>query len=218
MKEYVNRWRKEKETLRMRDTKGHTVESLGPIWMGQRISSSETDRGSYQDLIYSKGGYVVHMLRMQLWDSRSPDPDHYFKEMMRDYCDTFENRAASTEDFKAIVEKHMLRNMDLDGNHKMDWFFNEYVYGTGIPQYTFHASLSATPDGKTSISGELTRAGVPDNWKDVVPIYAHLGDKAMRLGSIAATRPTEKINVVIAQKVDKITINDFEDNLADVKQ
>ncbi len=218
MKEYVNRWRKEKETLRIRDTKGHLIESLGPIWMGQRISSSETDRGSYQDLIYSKGGYVVHMLRMQLWDSRSPDPDHYFKEMMRDYCDTFENRAASTEDFKAIVEKHMLRNMDLDGNHKMDWFFNEYVYGTGIPQYAFHASLRATPDGKMSISGELTRAGVPDNWKDVVPIYAHIGDKSMRLGSIAATHPSEKINVVIAQKVDKITINDFEDNLADVKQ
>lgn len=40
----------------------------------------------------------------------------------------------------------------------------------------------------------------------------------MRLGSIAATHPSEKINVVIAQKVDKITINDFEDNLADVKQ
>jgi hypothetical protein len=186
--------------------------------MGQRISSSETDRGSYQDLISSKGGYVAHMLRMQLWDSRSADPDHYFKEMMRGYCDTFEDRAASTEDFKAIVEKHMLRNMDLDGNHKMDWFFNEYVYGTGIPQYKFPASLSATPDGKMSISRELTRAGVPHNWKDVVPIYAHVGDEAMRLGSIAATHPTEKISIVIAQKVDKITINDFEDNLADVKQ
>ncbi len=50
---------------------------------------------------------------------------------MQDYCKTFDNKAASTEDFKAIVEKHMTRGMDLDGNHKMDWFFNQYVYGDG---------------------------------------------------------------------------------------
>jgi Peptidase family M1 domain len=54
--EYLERWRKEKELLKAKDTHGHTVMSLGPIWMGQRIASSETDAFSYQDLIYSKGG------------------------------------------------------------------------------------------------------------------------------------------------------------------
>jgi hypothetical protein len=27
--------------------------------------------------------------------------------------------------------------MDLDGNQKMDWFFNQYVYGTDLPTYHF---------------------------------------------------------------------------------
>ena len=109
------------------------------------------------------------MLRMMLSDSRNPDPEHLFKDMMQDYCKTFDNKPASTEDFKVIVEKHMTRGMDLDGNHKMDWFFNQYVYGTGIPQYTWHYQTEATTDGKTHLTGTLARAGVPDNWKRKEP-------------------------------------------------
>ncbi len=218
VKEALTRWRKEKELLRSKDFNGHTVESLGPIWMGRRISSSVTGPGSYQDLIYSKGAYVLHMLRMQLMDPRNPDPDHLFKDMMRDYCKTFDNKAASTEDFKAIVEKHMTRGMDLDGNHKMDWFFNQYVYGTGIPQYGFHASVEATPDGKTHIKGQLTRSGVPETWKDAVPLYAHMGDKTIRLGTLASTHSSEPLDVILPVKIDRVSINDYEDMLADVKQ
>jgi aminopeptidase N len=158
------------------------------------------------------------MIRQMLMDPRNPDPEHIFKETMQDYCKTFDNQPASTEDFKAIVEKHMTRGMDLDGNHKMDWFFNQYVYGTGIPQYTLHTNLTATPDGKTSVSGELLRSGVPDNWKDAIPIYAHMGDKNVRLGTIASTHPREALNFVIPAGVGKLSIDDMEDDLADVKQ
>jgi hypothetical protein len=218
MKASLERWRREKELLENKDTHGHTIESLGPIWMGRRISSSETDGSSYQNLVYSKGAYVLYMLRMQISDPSNPDTDHLFKAMMQDYCKTFENKAASTEDFKAIVEKHMIPNMDLDRNHKMDWFFNQYVYGTGIPQYSFHAPLTPTPDGKTSVTGVLIRTGVPEPWKDVVPIYAHTGDKSMRIGTLAVTHATEKFSFVLPGKVDRLSINDNEDLLADVKQ
>jgi hypothetical protein len=218
MKESLNRWRKEKELLKEKDIKGHTVESLGPIWMGQRIASSETDGGSYQNLVYSKGAYVLHMLQYQLNDPQHPDPDHIFKDMMQDYCRTFDNKAASTEDFKSIVEKHMTKGMDLDANRRMDWFFDEYVYGTGIPQYTFHASLTPTSDGKTTAAVELERTGVPDTWKDVVPLYAHMGDKVVRLGTLAATHQKESVNFVVPGKIDKLSINYYEELLADVKQ
>jgi hypothetical protein len=218
MKEYLGRWRKEKELLHNKDVYGHEVETLGPIWMGQRIGSSITNPRSYQDLIYSKGGYVLQMLRMQMMNPRDQDPDHLFKEMMQDYCKTFDNKAASTEDFKAIVEKHMTHGMDLDGNHKMDWFFNQYVYGMGEAQYTFHAGAEATADGKTHIKGTITRAGVPDYWKDVVPLYAHMGDKTIKMGTIGVTHASEPIDFLIPGKIDRVSINDYEDLLAEVKQ
>lgn len=218
MKEALNQWRQEKEKIRKKDTLGHSRESLGPIWMGQRIRSSITDGGAYQDLIYSKGGYVLHMLRMQLWDGRSADPDHVFKETMQDYCKTFDNKAASTEDFKAIVEKHMNGSMDADGNHKMDWFFNQYVYGTGEAQYTFRYSIDYPAEGRTHFKVELTRTGVPDSWKDVVPLYAHMGDKTIKMGNIRVTHPTETVDTTIQGKIDRVSINDYEDLLAEVKQ
>jgi len=218
MKESLTQFRIEKELLSREDLNRHKIESLGPIWMGQRIGSSVTDGGAYQDLIYSKGAYVLQMIRRMMTDPRNPDPEHTFKETMQDYCKSFDNRPASTEDFKAIVEKHMNPGMDLDGNHRMDWFFNQYVYGTGIPQYSFHVSLTPTPDGKTSVSGELLRSGVPDDWKDAIPIYAHTGDKNIRLGTIASTHPREAFNFVMSGKLDRISIDDLEDDFANVKQ
>jgi hypothetical protein len=217
-KEFQEQFRRDKELLHSGDIHSHQIDSLGPIWMGRRILSSETNGSSYQNLIYSKGGYVLQMLRMQLSDPRNPDPDHLFKDMMQDYCKTFDNKPASTEDFKAIVEKHMIRGMDLDGNHKMDWFFNQYVYGTGIPQYNFHVSVAPTPDGKTHVKGEITRSGVPENWKDAVPLYAHIGDKVTRLGLLGATHSSEPIDITLPGKIDGISINYYEDMLADVKQ
>jgi Peptidase family M1 domain len=218
MKEHLTQWRKEKELLRASDLNGHTVEGLGSIWMGERIRSSITKPSSYQDLIYAKGGYVLHMLRMQLMNPRDQDADHAFKEMMQDYCKTFDNKPASTEDFKAIVEKHMTPAMDLDHNHKMDWFFNQYVYGVGEPQYTFHATTQITADGKTHLNGTLTRTGVPDSWKDAIPLYAHIGDRTIKMGLLSSTHPIEPLDATVGGKIDRVSINDYEDLLAEVKQ
>jgi hypothetical protein len=217
-KEFYTQLRKDKDLLRTGDLKGHRIDTIGPIWLGRRIASSESGGRAYQDLVYSKGGYVLQMLREQLSDPRNADPDHLFKEMMWDYCKTFNNKPASTEDFKSIVEKHMLRYMDLDNNRKMDWFFNEYVYGVGMPHYSFHGTAQATADGKTHLNGQLVRTGVPDNWKDVVGIYAHIGDKVNRLGTLAVTGPTQTIDTTVAGKIDRISINDHEDLLAEVSQ
>src|SRR5260370_38244917 len=95
----------------------------------------------------------------------------------------------------------MTRSMDLDGNHKMDWFFNQFVYGTGIPQYSFHAAVEATPDGKTHIKGQLTRSGVPDTWKDAIPLYAHRGDRRIRLGTLAWSHSSEPLDVSLRAKM-----------------
>jgi Peptidase family M1 domain len=209
-------WKDERDLLLERNPAGFRAIDAGPLTMGYRASNSKTGEDITRRLIYPKGAYVLHMIRMMMYDARTGDKQ--FKETMQDFVSTYKGKAASTEDFKAMVEKHMTRGMDLDGNHKMDWFFNQYVYGTGLPQYGFHVSAQATADGKTLLSGEITRAGVPDTWKDVIPVYAHDGDKTFRLGTIAVTHATEPVNVTIPAKFDRVSINDHEDLLADVRQ
>jgi len=59
-------------------------------------------------------------------------------------------QAASTEDFKSIVEKHMTRGMDLDANTK--WIGSSIsTLRTAYRNYNFRVSLEATADGKTTL-------------------------------------------------------------------
>lgn len=95
----------------------------------------------------------------------------------------------------------MTKGMDLDGNHKMDWFFDQYVYSTSMPQYTFHATLSFTADGKTTVVAQLTRTGVPDNWKVDLPLYAHISEEIVGLGSIAGNASYRISKCFTARKV-----------------
>ena len=117
----------------------------------------------YEDLVYPKGAFILHMIRMMMWTPK--EGDARFKETMHDFVNTYRLQAATTEDFKAIVEKHMSPGMDLEGNHRMDWFFREYVYGTDLPAYHFRGE--ATPnDAGASLHVMLTQSGVPAEFQD----------------------------------------------------
>jgi aminopeptidase N len=215
-KEYLDRLRKDKQDLLAKDIHNRVLDSVGPVWMGLRTASSVSP-GGYNTIIYNKGGYVLTMLRMMMADPTKPDPDTRFELMMHDFCKTFDNKAASTEDFKVIAEKYMTAGMDLDHNHKLDWFFNEYVYGTGIPHYDFHYDVQSA-NGKWTLTGTLKRTGVAETWMDMVPVFVEQNGKQVRLGLINATKPDTPISVSLPFNPGKMQINVNEELLAEVKQ
>jgi len=218
-KEFVARAKKDRELLRIAgDEKLRRMESLGPIWMGTRLSTSDA-RGAYSFLIYTKGGYVLNMIRMMMYNTRSQNPEERFISMMQDFTKTYDNQAASTEDFKAIVEKYITPNMDVDGNKKLDWFFNQYVYGTGMAEYNFQYTVDALPDNKWKVSATLTRTGVPDTWKDILPLYVTSGGRTVRIGWLTSRSAKEVIELPpLPFKPEKIALNINEDMLLEVKQ
>lgn len=214
--EFLNRLREDRQDLMNKNQFGHENDSLGPVWMGERLRSSQAPRG-YDVVIYDKGGWVLHMLRMMLEDPRNPDPDHLFKDMMHDFTQTYDNRPASTMDFKAIVEKHMLPHMDAEKNGKLDWFFREYVYGTGIPHYEFTSTVSED-SGKWKVQGRLEQSGVPDGWVDILPVYVHAQNKTLRIGWARTAGKSTPITFLLPFKPDKVDLNEDEDMIAVVKQ
>ena len=111
------------------------------------------------------------------------DGDKRFMATMQDFIKSHYNQDVSTEDFKKTVEKHMTKQMDLDENGRMDWFFNEWVYGTEMPSYRFEYQLG---DG-TSLSGHITQSGVSDNFKMLVPVYVDFGKGWIRVGAATLT-------------------------------
>ena len=173
-KKFITFWNDERELLLEKDAQGFRAIDAGPLTMGYRTSNSRTGFDTTRRLIYPKGGYVLHMLRMMMHDRQTGDQQ--FKQMMQDFVKTYSGKAATTEDFKAIVEKHMTREMDLEGNHKMDWFFNEYVYGTQLPSYKLDSSFDTGPEGDVVLSFKLTQSNVDDKFRMLVPLYLEMGD------------------------------------------
>src|SRR5262249_53577863 len=115
---------------RTKDRKPYTV---GPVTQGYRLNSGKTGNIA-QNLIYPKGAYILHMLRMMMYNQRDGG-DARFQAMMKDFVQTHFNQPVSTEDLKVAVEKHMTKEMNIFNDGKMDWFFNQWVYGTQVPAY-----------------------------------------------------------------------------------
>lgn len=173
-KKFITFWNDERELLLERDPQGFRAIDAGPLTMGYRTSNSRTGFDTTRRLIYPKGAYVLHMVRMMMHDRQTGD--QHFKETMQDFVKTYAGKAATTEDFKAMLEKHLTREMDLDGNQKMDWFFNQYVYGTQLPNYKLDSSFDTGPDGDVVLSLKLTQSNVDDKFRMLVPLYLELAD------------------------------------------
>lgn len=171
---YFDFWKDERELLTERNKEGFRAIDAGPLTLGYRLSNTRTGFDITRRLIYPKGAYVLHMIRMMMWDRKTGDDD--FKAMMQDFVKTYTNKAATTENFKAMVEKHMTGAMDVDGNRSMDWFFNEYVYGTFLPSYKIDYTFDKDPSGDVVFGFKITQSGVDDQFKMIVPIYLELAD------------------------------------------
>jgi aminopeptidase N len=173
-KRYFDFWKDERELLTERNREGFRAIDAGPLTMGYRTSNTRTGFDTYRRLVYPKGAYVLHMVRMMMWDRKNGD--QRFRETMHDFVKTYANKPATTEDFKAMVEKHMTQEMDLEGNHRIDWFFNEYVYGTALPSYKLNYSFDKDASGEVLFSFKITQSGVDDKFRMIVPIYLDLAD------------------------------------------
>jgi len=216
-KKFISFWNDERQLLTERDAQGFRAIDVGPLTMGYRANNSRTGGNVTRRLIYPKGAYVLHMIRMMMHDNR--DGDKQFKETMQDFVNTYRGKAATTEEFKAIVEKHMSPDMDAEGNHKMDWFFNEYVYGTQLPSYKFDYSFDTGPDGTIVLSMNLAQSNVNDQFRMLVPIYLELDDGRilflgrMRLVGNSSAAPKAPLKG-LKTKPRRALINYFDDVLA----
>ena len=177
-KKFLDFWDNQREQITQARPATNNIKpyTIGPVTQGYRLSSGKT-RAAYQFLVYPKGAYILHMIRMMFYTAR--EGDKRFQALMKDFVQSHYNRDVSTEDFKQIVEKHMSKEMDLDGNQRLDWFFNQWVYGTEIPSYRFEYQLG---DG-SQLAAKLTQSGVSDGFKMLVPIYLDFGRGLVRIGA-----------------------------------
>jgi Peptidase family M1 domain len=214
-KMYAKFWNDERKSIVEKNQFGFRAIDVGPVTMGYRLNSSKAGFNIYRDLIYPKGAYILQMIRMMMWDPRTGDQN--FKATMHDFTSTYGGHTATTEDFKATVEKHMTPDMNVGGNGKMDWFFNEYVYGTALPSYQFNADFAKDPAGKIVFSYSLTQSGVDPTFVMIVPIYLELADgRVIQLGHARITGDKNiqgKLQLNGLQDLPKRAMIDYDDDV-----
>jgi Carboxypeptidase regulatory-like domain/Peptidase family M1 domain len=212
---FIDFWEEQRKLITQASdsTKGRKPYTVGPVTQGFRLSTGKTGNVA-QYMIYPKGAYILHMLRMLMFDP-TQGGDARFQAMMADFVRTYYNKDVTTEDFKEVAAKHMPSEMDLAGNGRMDWFFDQWVYGTEIPSYRFDYKIGSS-SGQTVLNGRITQSGVGDDFRMKIPVYVDFGKGWERLGAAAITgnKPLELNNIPLPQKPKRIAICALNDVLA----
>jgi hypothetical protein len=128
-------WR---DSLSQTTIEGRTIESLGPIVLGNRLNSTRASNG-YRTIVYRKGAVVLAMLARAVGEEQ-------FLQMLRSLADAAQHRVLTTEMFLEALER--MSGRSLDG------FARQYIYGTGIPKVFYGYDLEPRPDGRWLVQGE----------------------------------------------------------------
>jgi hypothetical protein len=89
--------------------------------------------------VYTKGPLVLHHLRYMFKVFKQSDEGFWL--LMQDFLAKNKYKRVSTADFIAMAEEKL--------GGKVDWFWNQWVYGTNIPKVTW--SYDVTEDPKTGL-------------------------------------------------------------------
>jgi aminopeptidase N len=142
------------------------------------------------------------------------DQDKPFIAMMHDFVESHREKPATTESFKAIAEKHMTPLMDLQRDGRLDWFFDEWVYGTQVPRYHFEYQVIPQEAGKVKVHMTITQSDVDEHFAMLVPLFADFGKGWVRLGQIRLIGSTTRnVDVLLPGPPKKVGLNTFKDIL-----
>jgi hypothetical protein len=182
----------------------------GPISLGYRVfASRDDDLDDYQTVVYKKGAWVVHMLRILMLDLKTMGDDR-FKAMMKDFYGRYEGRRASTEDFQRVVEKH--------AGAEMGWFFDQWVHATATPTYRVAHRTEPAENGQFRVKLRVRQEGVPDSFQMFVPVTLDLGKDRKARVRVKVKGPVSEIDLpLMPAEPKKVIFNDLEGVLAEVK-
>jgi hypothetical protein len=214
-KDYVEFWERQRVRILDKNNFGVSPNDAGPVWLGLRLISPRSGQ-AYQGVTYSKGAYVLAMLRSLMYADMGSagNPDQAFIDMMHDFMERHREIPASTESFKAVAEKHMTKKMDLQQNGRLDWFFREWVWGTQVPRYNFKYDVQPAEGGKFKVHAEITQSEVDDNFAMFVPVFADFGQGMVRLTQVGiAGNSTRSYNFVLDRQPKKVALNAYKEIL-----
>ena len=118
------------------------------LWPGKSGGSAR------QSLIYNKGPYAFHVLRETFGDEK------FFPFLKGFTQELAEKQQIVTRDIQLAAERH-LGGQDEQGNRynvDLEWFFDQWIRGVGIPEFTLDYAIRETEDGSYLIEGNIDQS------------------------------------------------------------
>ena len=152
-----------KNHLLAKTEEGRRTDSAGPVIWGARLENSRVP-GAWRIIIYEKGSWIMHMLRWRTGDER-------FLAMLGELRRRYQYRAITTEQFRLLAAQFLpARSPD----PQLEAFFDQWVYGTGIPTLKFNHSVRGQAPS-LRISGTVTQSDADEDFSVYVPIEVQFG-------------------------------------------
>jgi hypothetical protein len=131
-----------------------SVQNSTALWSGEYPGRSRTAA------IYNKGPYAFHILRSTFGDEK-------FFKFLKMLAQEFQGKEIVTRDIQLIAEKSY--------GVPMDWFFDQWIRGIGIPEYSFNYTSRRTEEGSYIVQGVVRQRVVTGKNKHVMEGVYYLG-------------------------------------------
>lgn len=201
----LGRWRR--DLMRTRGSPDDPDRGGPPIWLGYRTGIGGQP-GGYNLIVYQKGAWVLHMLRIMMLDLQTMNEDA-FTNMMSDFYASYRGGTASTGDFQRVVEDHI--------GVPMDWFFDQWVRSNYIPTYKVSWNSEPAENGRYRLRVRVRQENVPPDFRMYVPLSVDFGNNRFAKLRVEVTGADSEIPMPLMPLEPRdVLFNELEGVLAEV--
>src|SRR5215831_3446818 len=155
----------------LRETKNGIIADAGPVTLGRRLTSSKFP-DAYERVIYGRGTWLIHMLRTMLREAGGGTSDAVFFSALKDLLAAAPNHKVSTVDLQRAFERVMPASLGYEGKKSLAWFFDSWVNGNSIPQFSLDGVRMTPAAGKLKVTGTIAQDHAAKDMVTAIPLYA----------------------------------------------
>ena len=155
----------------LRETRNGIIADAGPVTLGHRLTSSKFP-DAYERVLYGRGTWLIHMLRTMLREANGGESDAVFFSALKSLLAAAPNHKISTLDLQRAFEQVMPAQLGYEGHKSLDWFFDSWVNGDSIPQFSLEGVHMTPSAHKLKVTGTILQDHAAKDMVTAVPLYA----------------------------------------------
>jgi hypothetical protein len=189
------------DTLKVWREKAANADREAPIVAADTLRGPNAQRHR-TELLYSKGPYVLHMLRIQL------DDEKYMK-VMRSVQEKYRHRSISTEQLLAEINRVSGTNYT--------YFFDQWFWDVGIPKFRYSWRSEEQPDGRFLITVHVSQEDKEHLKQVLMPIHIHFKKQTV-LRYMPVVEAEQDLRIFSPLQPEDVTLDDERTLLAEFQK